>query len=251
MSENDKDKDIQDLLDEIEEREGGKEVDEKKTDEEKVKSKKPETKIDAVISSHVPIDQLKFSKGNRVINKESIEELKESIHNYGLLVPIIINKKKEVLDGERRVKAFMDLSIKEIPCIVSDKKFDDASIIANFIRENLSTEQVKVILIRKIKESEKKITQEELAKMYGLSQGRISQIFNVSKKPRAKSKKIRKLKKIKRVDLPENVAMEVHTNKVQITFILDNEMVKNPMKSITNLFKEIKDFDKIVEEGRK
>ena len=44
-----------------------------------------------------------------------IKSLAESISAVGLLQPIVINENNELIDGQRRIKACMQLGIKEIP----------------------------------------------------------------------------------------------------------------------------------------
>jgi ParB-like chromosome segregation protein Spo0J len=45
----------------------------------------------------------------------NIASLAESICSVGLMQPIVINEKNELIDGQRRIKAFLQLGIKEIP----------------------------------------------------------------------------------------------------------------------------------------
>jgi 16S rRNA G966 N2-methylase RsmD len=45
----------------------------------------------------------------------NIASLAESISSIGLMQPIDINEKYELIDGQRRIKAFLQLGIKEIP----------------------------------------------------------------------------------------------------------------------------------------
>lgn len=234
----DKDEDeVQDLLDEIE----GKES---KSPKEEVSAKKKDMTLPPVIVGEVPIKKLKFNKLNRVATEEAVNEIASSISMFGLMIPIVINKKFEILEGERRTRACMKLGYETIPFISSTAHFDEASLVANYIRENLTDEQVHGIMERMYKKESK--TQEEIANSVGISQARVSQILG-SKKKKPKRKKA---KKVKRVALPENVKMDVFKNRVEVTFVLDEEMLKTPEKSIVKLFKEIKGFDNIIAEER-
>lgn len=52
-----------------------------------------------------------------------LTELKESIKESGVLVPLIVTPSNMILDGERRWRASKEVSsIKELPCVVVEKK---------------------------------------------------------------------------------------------------------------------------------
>jgi len=67
----------------------------------------------------------------KLFRSASLEELKESIKNYGLIEPLVvrpINKDRyEVICGMRRYYALQDLGIKEVECSV--KNIDDTKAI--------------------------------------------------------------------------------------------------------------------------
>jgi ParB family transcriptional regulator, chromosome partitioning protein len=65
--------------------------------------------------SKIPIDSINIV--NRV-RKDfgDIKSLAESISTVGLLQPILINENNELIDGQRRIKAYIQLGRKEIPC---------------------------------------------------------------------------------------------------------------------------------------
>ena len=80
----------------------------------------------------------------KLFRSASLEELKESIKNYGLIEPLVvrpINKDKyEVICGMRRYYALQDLGIKEIECSV--KEIDDTGAIDLAFMENLQRESL-------------------------------------------------------------------------------------------------------------
>ena len=56
-------------------------------------------------------------------DEEALDELANSIKIYGVLQPIIVNKKDdfyEIVAGERRWRAAKKAGLTEIPCIVKD-----------------------------------------------------------------------------------------------------------------------------------
>ena len=80
----------------------------------------------------------------KLFRSASLEELKESIKNYGLIEPLVVrplNKDQyEVICGMRRYYALQDLGIKEIECTV--KKIDDTGAIDLAFMENLQRESL-------------------------------------------------------------------------------------------------------------
>ncbi|NLX61401.1 MAG: ParB/RepB/Spo0J family partition protein [Tissierellia bacterium] len=76
--------------------------------------------------------------------KVSLEELKNSIQQYGIIQPIVVRKvedKYEIIAGERRWRAAREASFDKIPCIikeVDEKEAIKLAIIENIQREDLN-----------------------------------------------------------------------------------------------------------------
>lgn len=223
---------IQDLLDELEEKKSG------TTKTKKKASEKP------IVTGVIPVKQVKVNKENRELDKSAVDEIAKSIEKYGLIIPIVIDSEKNLLDGERRLRAFEKLGKKEIPFIVVNKNFDSTTLVTNFIRENLTKGEVKTILNRMKDEDNK--SQTEIAEEIGLSKSRVSQLIG----KRIKKPKEKKKKKVQSVELPENIKMAVKKSSVSVTFTLNEMMLKKPLESISKLFAEIKDFKGIIERAR-
>ena len=80
----------------------------------------------------------------KVLLDRSMDELCESIGQYGVLSPIIVRPHKdggyEILSGHRRVKACELLGIEEVPVVVKELDDDTAAILlvdSNLQRENI------------------------------------------------------------------------------------------------------------------
>jgi len=77
-------------------------------------------------------------------DKEALEELAESIKEYGLIQPIVVTKKDNyysIVAGERRWRASKIAGLKEIPAIIreDDEKVNaEISLIENMQREDLN-----------------------------------------------------------------------------------------------------------------
>ena len=73
--------------------------------------------------------------------EESLEELAESIKNYGVIQPIVVKQNDdyyELIAGERRWRASKIAGLKEIPAIV--KKYEDDKLFEIALAENLQRE---------------------------------------------------------------------------------------------------------------
>ena len=80
----------------------------------------------------------------RNFDEEALEELAESIRQFGLLQPILVHDKKtyyEIVAGERRWRAAKKAGLKEIPGIIkelTEQEIVEISLIENIQRENLN-----------------------------------------------------------------------------------------------------------------
>ena len=78
-------------------------------------------------------------------DSEKLSELTNSIKNHGVISPILVREvglnKYEVIAGERRLRASKAANLKTIPCIIDQKKDQDAlesALIENLQREDLN-----------------------------------------------------------------------------------------------------------------
>ena len=77
-------------------------------------------------------------------NEDALLELSDSIKQYGVIQPLIVQKKQdryEIIAGERRWRAAKMAGIKEIPVIIkdySDQQIMEISLIENIQREDLN-----------------------------------------------------------------------------------------------------------------
>ncbi len=77
-------------------------------------------------------------------DEDALEELADSIKQFGLLQPILVQKRNdyyEIIAGERRWRAAKKAGLKEIPVIIknySDQEIVEISLIENIQREDLN-----------------------------------------------------------------------------------------------------------------
>ena len=116
-------------------------------------------------------------------NQEALEELAESIKEYGLIQPIVVTKKDgyySIIAGERRWRACKLAGLQEISAIVredDEKKNTEISLIENIQREDLNPFE-KALGIRNLIDTYG-LTQEEVAKKLGKSRSTIANTVRV------------------------------------------------------------------------
>ena len=112
-------------------------------------------------------------------NKESIENLAESIKSQGLIQPIVVEKIDEktysIVAGERRYRASKLIGLEKVPVYiknVNNKNRLIVSLIENIQREDLNAIEEAKAYYKIIQDT--KITQEELSEAVGKSRSAIS-----------------------------------------------------------------------------
>ena len=97
--------------------------------------------IDTQSSKTIPIDSIIIRDR---VRKEfgDINSLAESISSVGLLQPIVINENNELIDGQRRIKAYEQLERTEIPVFrVNLEKIILGEFHANLNRKEFTTSE--------------------------------------------------------------------------------------------------------------
>lgn len=116
-------------------------------------------------------------------NEESLEELAESIKEYGLIQPIIVTKEEgyyAIVAGERRWRACKKAGLKEIPAIVresDERKNKEIALIENIQREDLNPID-KAMGIKCLME-DYNLTQAEVAQKLGKSRSAITNSIRI------------------------------------------------------------------------
>lgn len=116
-------------------------------------------------------------------DKESLNELAESIKIHGLIQPIIVNEMPDgymIIAGERRYRACKICGLKEVDAIVksySNKQIAEIAIIENLQREDLNPVEV-AKGIKQLME-EYGLTQEKVAERLGKSRSAIANSIRI------------------------------------------------------------------------
>ena len=151
-------------------------------------------------------------------DEEALNELADSIKEYGVLQPIIVKKSikgYELVAGERRTKASRKAGLKTIPAIIKD--FDDQemmeiALLENIQRENLSPIEEAQAYKKFMKNMN--MTQEDVARRFKKSRSYITNILGL-------------------LDLPKEVQKDVIDKKISM--------------SHARVLSKIEDEDKIIE----
>ncbi len=131
----------------------------------------------------LPINNVKGNKlqPRKIFNKESLEELTNSIKENGVIQPIIVRSDKslegkfEIIAGERRWLASQNAGLNEIPVIIidiDDEKSLEFAIVENVQRQDLNVIEEAQGYQRLINEFS--YNQEKLAKFIGKSRSYIT-----------------------------------------------------------------------------
>ena len=106
----------------------------------------PEEEVDegrVIIANPDEIQASPFQPRRR-FNEDQIKELADSIHESGLIQPLIVRRvegKYELIAGERRLRAIRSLGLKEVRVVVkeaTDREVAELTLIENLQREDLT-----------------------------------------------------------------------------------------------------------------
>ena len=140
----------------------------------------------------VKINQIEPNRNQPRTNfdEDALQELADSILQYGVIQPIVVNKKDdyyEIIAGERRWRASKIAGLKEVPVII--KEFSAQEVMEVALIENIQREDLKPI--------EEALAYQRLINDYNLKQDEIAD--KVSKSRAAVANSLRLLKLDERV----------------------------------------------------
>lgn len=178
--------------------------------------RKAESNIDKL--QDIPLSKIIEVKNVRS-DYQNIEELADSIKNYGLLQPIVVKKindeEYELIAGHRRIRAFKylveadNVSYVNIPAIVKNNLEDltENQLIENIQRENLKDSDIENAIVILLENG--KIKQNELAEKIGKSPAWVSK--NITAHEERKRLELEKVAPAKVFDIPTGTMAEFST----------------------------------------
>ena len=114
----------------------------------------------------------------KIFEQEAIEELKQSIEEYGILQPLIVRKTikgYEIVAGERRFRAAKEAKLDTVPVVIrelTEQQMMEIAVLENLQREDLTP--IEEAAAYQMLMGKLKITQEELSKRLGKSRPHIA-----------------------------------------------------------------------------
>ena len=141
---------------------------------------KPVDKEENTPDKMLKLSQIEPNRGQprKNFEEESLEELAESIRQFGVIQPLLVQKKGnhyEIVAGERRWRAAKLAGLKEVPVMIreyTDQEVMEIALIENIQRENLNPIEEAKAFMRLIQEFHLK--QEDLAKRVSKSRAAIA-----------------------------------------------------------------------------
>ena len=121
----------------------------------------------------------------RNFNEDALQELADSIRQYGVLQPLLLQKKDkyyEIIAGERRWRAARLAGIKEVPAVIkeySSQEVIEIALIENIQREDLNPIEEAMAYQKLI--TEFKLKQDELAERVSKSRTAITNSMRLLK----------------------------------------------------------------------
>lgn len=118
-------------------------------------------------------------------DEDALEELAESIKQYGLIQPLVVQKKDtyyEIIAGERRWRAARMAGLKKVPVIIRD--YEEQKVLEIALIENIQREDLNAIEEAKAYErlsEEFHLTQDEIAKKVSKSRAAITNTMRLLK----------------------------------------------------------------------
>ncbi len=189
----------------------------------------------------IPIKEIRSNpyQPRKTFNKESLNELANSIKEYGIVQPIIVKKSikgYELIAGERRTKASLIAGLETIPAIIKD--LTDQEMMEIALVENIEREDLNPIDEAKAYENIIKIsnmTQEEFATKFGKSRSYVTNMLGLLKLPEA----TKKLVEEKRITMGHARALSK---------ISDEEMINNLADKIITESLSVRELERMISE---
>lgn len=144
-------------------------------------------KVVKEVEQKVKITQIEPNKSQprKQFDEDALQELADSIKQYGVLEPLIVTKKGkfyEIIAGERRWRAARLAGVKEVPVVIreyTDREIMEISLIENIQREDLNP--IEEALAYESLINEYSLTQEEVAEKVSKNRSTIANSLRLLK----------------------------------------------------------------------
>ncbi len=177
----------------------------------------------------LPIDEILIPKSQvrHYFNQEKLEQLAESIKQHGVLEPLLITPKKELIAGERRLRAAKMAGETQLPVKILDVSPSEAktlAIVENLQREDLNpveeTEGILELLQLKLNQDR----QDVISLLYKMNKADDNVIIPDAKTVENTFESLGKLKwesfvinRLRLLNLPEPILEAIRQGKIEYT----------------------------------
>ena len=154
--------------------------------------KKKEEKTNGSGETILSINDIDPNKGQprKNFDEEALNELADSIKQFGIIEPLIVQKKKggkryEIIAGERRFRAARLAGLKEVPVVIKEYADQDRLTIAlleNIQREDLNPIE-EALAYQRLTEEGSGLTQEQVAEKVSKKRSTITNSMRLLKLP--------------------------------------------------------------------
>ena len=158
---------------------------EKKEDNVVVKEGVKEVKVPSETKVKVSLIEPNKDQPRKAFDEDALIELSESIKQYGVLQPLLVQKKDnyyEIIAGERRWRAAKLAGVKEVPVVIKDyssQEVMEIALIENIQREDLNPIEEAKAYQRLIKDY--RLKQDEVAEKVSKSRAAITNSLRLLK----------------------------------------------------------------------
>ena len=189
--------------------------------------------------SLLPIDEIVLPKAQirHYFNQEKLEQLAESIKQHGVLEPLLITSKKELIAGERRLRASKMAGLTQLPVKIIDASPSEAktlTIIENLQREDLNpveeTEGILELLQLKLNRDRDNV----ISLLYKMNKGDDNVIIHDAETVKDTFESLGKLKwesfvinRLRLLNLPEPILEAIRQGEIEYTKGTTIARVKN------------------------
>lgn len=197
--------------------------------------------IDSATESDIkelPVSEIRPNpyQPRKSFNQEALQELADSIKNYGVFQPIIVKKSikgYDLIAGERRLRASKLAGMETIPAIVkefSEEEMREIALLENLQRENLTS--IELAWAYKGIIDSLHITQEDLAEKIGKSRSHVTNTLGL-------------------LNLPNNVQNMILDNKLSmgharvLSKIENNSQIENLANRVINENLSVRDLESL------
>ena len=138
----------------------------------------------------LPIDSIDLSvdQPRRVFNEEALDELTDSVRQYGVLQPIRVRmcgERHQVVAGHRRVMAARRAGLDSVPAVVAGS--DDNRALIEALIENIQREELNPIdrgeALQRLRVNLGAQSWEEVGRVIGISRRHVYHLLNISALP--------------------------------------------------------------------